>query len=209
MRSSPRALVAGVLAWLALLASACVGAGPPSVPPMQIGLQQGDLPAGLSRCPASGDIDAFARGLQAASPSGHDELVGAWKDLQHRGASQAALTVYAAQQPACAARLGTGDGANVSSLVVEFHDEATATAAYQRGLLGFPTPSDDAEVAGMDRGAATGIGQNAWVLQRSVAGRALIVGLWERHAVLVLFVAVDADPLNAKRALSAVDGRIP
>ena len=205
---SPRVLaLAAGLVCLAL--TACQVAGPPSIPPVQIGLQRGDLPAGLARCPASGDISTFLHGSKPNNERAHDELLTAWQDLQHRGASQAALTVYAAQQPACAARLGTGDGANVSSLVVEFHDEATAAAAYQRGLLGFPTPSDDAEVAGMDRGAATGIGQNAWVLQRSVAGRALIVGLWERHAVLVLFVAVDADPLNSKRALSAVDGRIP
>ena len=97
----------------------------------------------------------------------------------------------------------------MTSLVVEFHDDAAARAAYQRGVLGFTTPNEDAAVAGMNRGAATGFGRNAWVLQRSVDGRSLIVGLWERDAVLVLVVAVDADPLNTQRALSAVDGRIP
>jgi hypothetical protein len=197
---------AGALAWLAL--AACQGAGVPSVPPIQIGLQQGDLPATLLRCSTSGEIGAYLRSPQPNRQPAHDELLGAWQDLQRHGAAQASVTVYAAQQQACAARLGTGDGVNVSSLVVEFRDDTAAAAAYQRGVLGFTTPSADAEVPGMDRGAATGIGRNAWVLQRSVNGRALIVGLWERHSVLVLFVAVDADPLNAKRALSAVDGRI-
>jgi hypothetical protein len=207
MRSLRPTIVAGALAWLALVA--CEGTGPPSVPPVQIGLQQGDLPAEMRRCPVSGDIGAYLRSLQRDHQPAHDELLGAWQDLQHHSAVQAAVTVYAAQPAACAARLGSGDGANVSSLVVEFRDDSAASAAYQRGVLGFTTPSEDAEVPGMDRGAATGIGRNAWVLQRSLQGRALIVGLWERHAVLVLFVAVDADPLNAKRALSAVDGRIP
>jgi hypothetical protein len=207
MRSLPVRVAAGPLAVLALVA--CQAPGAPSVPPVQIGLQQGDLPAALVRCPAPGDLGAYLRSPQPNQQPAHDELLGAWQDLQHHGAARAALTVYAAQQTACAARLGAGEGASVSSLVVEFHDDGAAAAAYQRGVLGFTTPSDDAEVPGMNRGAATGIGQNAWVLQRSVGGRALIVGLWARHSVLVLFVAVDADPLNAKKALSAVDGRIP
>jgi hypothetical protein len=207
MRSFHARVLAAAVTWLALVA--CESTGAPSVPPVQIGLQQGDLPATLQRCPASGDIGAYLRTPKPNQQPAHDELLTAWQDLQHHGAARASVTVYAAAPTACAARLGTGDGVNVSSLVVEFHDDASAAAAYRRGVLGFTTPSEDAEVPGMDRGAATGVGRNAWVLQRSVDGRALIVGLWERDAVLVLFVAVDADPLNAKRALSAVDGRIP
>ena len=207
MRSPKATLAVVALAWLAL--TACSGTGPPSIPPAQIGLQQGDLPVTLQRCPASGDIGTYLRSPQPTDVQAHDELQTAWQDLQSRGAVRAALTVYAAQPTACSARLGAGDGTNVASLVVEFSDDAAARAAYQRGVLGFTTPNEDAEVQGMDRGAATGIGRNAWVLTRSVQGRAVIVGLWERNAVLVLFVAVDADPLNARRALAAVDGRIP
>jgi hypothetical protein len=207
MRSYRAAALASALAWLALVA--CEGTGAPSVPPSQIGLQQGDLPAMLTRCPASGSIGAFLGTPKPNRQPAHDELLSAWQDLQRHGATQAAVAVYAAQQPACAARVGAGDGESVTSLVVEFHDDAAARAAYQRGVLGFTTPDQDAEVAGMNRGAATGFGRNSWVLQRSVDGRALTVGLWERNAVLVLVVAVDADPLNTQRALSAVDGRIP
>jgi hypothetical protein len=207
MRSRKAAVAAAALVWLAL--TACSGTGTPTVPPAQIGLQQGDLPVNLQRCPASGDIGTYLRSPQPADVPAHDELQAAWQELQRRGAVRAALTVYAAQPVACSARLGAGDGTNVTSLVVEFRDDTAAESAYQRGVLGFTTPSEDAEVQGMDRGAATGIGRNAWVLTRSAQGRAVLVGLWERNAVLVLFVAVDADPLNARRALSAVDERIP
>jgi len=207
MRSYRAAALAGALAWLALVACEVTGAA--TVPPAQIGLQQGDLPPTLARCSTSGNIGAFLGSPKPNHQPAHDELLTAWQDLQRHGATQAAVTVYATRQPACGARLGTGDGESVTSLVVEFHDDAAAAAEYQRGVLGFTTPNADAEVAGMNRGAATGLGRNAWVLQRSVEGRALTVGLWERDAVLVLLVAVDADPLNTQRALSAVDGRIP
>ena len=60
----------------------------------------------------------------------------------------------------------------------------------------------------MARGAATGIGRNAWVLERSVNERSLLVGFWQRHTIVVLFVAVDIDPLHAKQAIAMVDSRI-
>jgi hypothetical protein len=201
-----RAMVA-FLACLVLIACAAPGAAPPN--PVQIGLQRGDLPADLRQCPDSGAIDAYLRGLERASAPAHSELAAAWRELQGHGAGAAAVAVYAAQPAACGARLGAGDGPSASSVVVRFRDDSAAAAAYQQGVLGFTTPSEDAEVADMTRGAATGIGRNSWVLQRSVQGRALIVGLWERNTVLVLFVAVDVDPLHAKQALSTMDGRIP
>jgi hypothetical protein len=208
MPSARVRVTAVALAWLAL--AACSGVGPPSPPgPAQIGLRQGDLPAGLQSCPASGAIDGYLRSLQRGSVPAHDELLAAWRDLQSHGAAEAAVAVYAAQPAACGARLGTGEGVSATTVVVRFRDDGAATAAYQRGVLGFTTPSDDAEVPDMTRGAATGVGRNAWVLQRSAQGRSLVVGLWERNTVLVLFVAVDVDPLHAKQALSTIDGRIP
>jgi hypothetical protein len=207
MRSPWAVVAAGIVA--CLLLTGCEGAGPPTVSPEQIGLQQGDLPAGLARCPQSGDVSAYLRTPKPNQQPAHDELLSAWLVLQKEGAVHAAVTIYAAESAACTARVGTGNGANVTSLVVEFHDDGRAAAAFGRGVLGFTTPSEDAEIPDMDRGAATGVGRNAWILQRSVDNRSLVVGLWERDSVLVLFVAVDADPLNAKKALSEVDGRIP
>ncbi len=209
MRSPRTTFVAGALAWLVLLA--CSGAGAPPPDPARIGLQAGDLPQGLQRCAGSGQIDGYLRALQA-HPDGraaHDELAAAWTDLGHRGADAAAVSVFAALPVACRARLGTGDGPSVSSLVVRFPDDAGAAAAYRRGMLGFTTPGEGQEVDDMEVGVATGVGRNAWVLQRTVQGRAFIVGCWERDRVAVLFVAVDADPLHAKQAMMAVSGRIP
>jgi len=196
------------LAILALGACQAPGAVPPP-DPARIGLQPGDLPPDLKRCPASGDVDAYLRFLQSRNPQSHDELAAAWRDARSYGGQQAAVAVYADQAPACLARLGIGAGATVTSVVVRFRDEGSARSAFQRGMLGFTTPSEDEEVDGLTRGAATGLGREAWVLQRSVAGRLLIVGLWERGTVTVMYLAVDEDPLHANQAMAAIDGRIP
>ena len=195
-----------------LSALSCNGTGPPAGPPPDpaaISLQPGDLPADFQPCPASGNIMRYLQFLGRTSTAGREELASGWRDLQLNGASGAAVTVLTQQQAACGVRLGTGGGPSVATVVVRFRDESAAAAAYQRGMWGFATPSEDEEVPGMVRGAATGVGRNAWVLERSVSGRSLLVGLWQRHLIAVLFVAIDSDPLHTKQAIAAVDRRIP
>jgi hypothetical protein len=177
--------------------------------PGPIGLQQGDLPSNMPRCPASGPIDGYLRELQTKDPAAHDELQAAWRDLQKTGATRAAVAVYATQPGACTARLGAGSGSSMTSLVVAFKDETVASDAFRRGVLGFATPSDDQQVDGMTRGFATGLGDSSWMLERSIQGRSLIVAYCERHAVTAFVVATDTDPLHAKQAAAAVAGRIP
>ena len=207
MRWHRCALGASALTLLLLVACNLSGAAPPP-DPAAISLRPGDLPSELQRCPASGDIGSYLRFLQRTSPPAHDELASTWRDLQQKGASVAAVSVASQQPAACSARVGTGLGPNATTLVVRFKDGGAASAAYARGVLGFATPSADEDVPGMARGAATGIGRNAWVLERSVNERSLIVGLWQRHTIVVLFVAVDIDPLHAKQAIAMVDSRI-
>jgi hypothetical protein len=208
MGSRTFALVASAL--LGFLAVSCdLAPSPAPVDPTAVGLQSGDLPAPLHRCRPSGDVDGYLRFLKDRNRPAYDELAANWRDLQAHGAAKGALTVYAQQTEACSARIGTGDGPNVTTVVARYRDEDTAAKAYARGMFGFATPSDDQEVPDTARGAATGIGRNAWVLDRSVGGRSLIVAEWQHHAIGVLFIAVDSDPLHAKQAIATVDGRIP
>lgn len=200
------ALVASTLIGLTLVACDATGAhGQPD--PVAIGLQSGDLPGEFQRCSSSGEINSYLRVLQARNQTARDELASAWREVQDYGGSQAAVTVYSQQRAACDARLAAGDGPNVTTAVVRFHNESAASDAYPRGMFGFPTPSEDAAVPGLTRGVATGLGRNAWILQRSVSGRSLMVALWQRHLVAVLFVAVDADPLHGSQAIAAIDRR--
>lgn len=206
MRWHRSGLVASALIGLTLVACDATGAhGQPD--PAAIGLQSGDLPGEFERCSSSGEIGSYLRVLQARNQTARDELASAWREVQDYGGSQAAVTVYSQQRAACDARLAAGDGPNVTSVVVRFHNQSAASDAYQRGMFGFSTPSEGAEVPGLTRGMATGVGRNAWILQRSVNKRSLMVALWQRHLIAVLFVAVDADPLHANQAIAAVDRR--
>jgi hypothetical protein len=208
MRSSRLIAVGCALVCLGLVAcdAALVGQPPDPGP---IGLQAGDLPANMPRCPASGPIDGYLHELQTKDRAAYDELQAAWRDLQKAGAAKAAVAVYATQPSACIARLGAGNGSSMTSLVVAFKDETAALDAYRRGVLGFATPSDDQQVDGMTKGFATGLGDSSWLLERSVQGRSLIVAYCERHGVTAFVIATDTDPLHAKQAAATVVGRIP
>ena len=206
MRRRTSALVASILIGLTL--AACDGTGAHGQPdPAAIGLQSGDLPGEFQRCSSSSEIGSYLRVLQARNQTARDELASAWREVQDYGGSQAAVTVYSQQRAACDARLAAGDGPSVTTVVVRFHNESAASDAYQRGMFGFSTPSEGAEVPGLTRGVATGVGRNAWILQRMVNKRSLMVALWQRHLIAVLFAAVDADPLHANQAIAAVDRR--
>ena len=165
--------------------------------------------AEIGRCPGSGAIDGYLRELGRRNPGARDELRTAWADLKRRGAVSAAVAVYTARAVACDARLGAGDGPSTSSLVVAFQSEEAAAGAYRQGMLSFTTPGADEEVDGLVQGAATGLGRSAWIVQRQVNGRATLVAYWQRHTVAAMVIAVDEDPLHARQALTAVDGRIP
>ena len=206
MRSPAHAVLVGALAWLAM--AACEAGAPAAPDPAQVGLQAGDLPANLRRCPGSGAIDGFLQELGRRNPSARDEVQQSWREQRQAGGSDAAIDLFAADPAACGARLGTGPGTTVASYVVRFRDEQSAAAAFRKGMLGFSTPNQDQQLEGLTQGAATGVGRSSWVLQRQVGGRALYVAFWQHGAMTVLLLSVDLDPLHARQAMSAVDGRI-
>ena len=201
------ALVCGAAAVVGLAACQPPALVPPP-DPVAIALQPGDLPSDYQRCQPSGAIDGYLRFLATHDAAAHDELAAAWQDARGHGAQAGAVTVYADQPAACAARLATGPGPNATSVVVRFQDESTAHRAYQRGMLGFATPNEDQQVDGLTTGAATGLGQSSWMLERTEAGRTLLVAYWEHGQVMVMYLAVDVDPLHAKQAMATLDGRI-
>ena len=175
--------------------------------PEQVGLQPGDVPTDVRRCPASGPIDRYLGDLKGKAPGAYRTVQDAWHQLQGEGATGAAVTVFGALEGACRAELGGAPGRSAASLVAVFRDQRAAAAAYQRGILGFPTPAPGQQVPGLVQGVATTLSENAWAVQRQVDGRALYVAWFQERAFAVFLVSTDLDLSESQRAAAAVEGR--
>ena len=211
MRSPSGALTgaAALLAWFGLAACGFgpLGTAPPD--PQRVVSRAGDVPVDLRACPASGTIDTYLRSVQrSGGGDAYRSLVDAWGQLKKEGATGAAVAVFAANPAACEARLGTGPGRSLANLVAVFPDDHAAAAAYRQGMMGFPTPAADAQIAGVSTGVSTGLADNAWVVNREVGGRALYVAWWQDGAVASFLVTTDLDASESTRAAQAVERRV-
>ncbi|PZR89436.1 MAG: hypothetical protein DLM67_19080 [Candidatus Nephthysia bennettiae] len=198
----------------ALLIAVGVGAcqagslGGPAPEPAQLTVGSGEVPGDLQRCAGAGSVDSYLTELKPRNQEAYQALQDAWLQLKKEGARSAAVAVFSTGQPSCSARWGTAPGRSLANLVASFPDDHAAAGAYQRGIFGFPTPAADAQVAGVSIGVATGLSENSWVAQRSVAGRNLYVAWWQDRAVASFVVTVDLDATEARRAAEGVEARL-
>jgi hypothetical protein len=180
----------------------------PMPPPSQVVVGGAEVPSDLRRCTGSGDIEGYLAMLKPKNQAAYQALEDGWIQLKKEGASEGAVAVYTTTQAACTARLGTAPGRSVVNLVAAFPDDHAAADAYQRGVMGFPTPASEAEVSGVTQGIATGLSENSWVAQRTVGGRNLYVAWWQERAIASFLVTADLDATESRRAAEAVEGRI-
>jgi hypothetical protein len=197
-----------ILAWLCFSACELPALSGPGPAPQEVMARSGDVPSDLRRCPSSGPIEGYLEALKAKSPDAYRSLQGGWADLKRRGAKAGGIAVFTAVPAGCQAPLGASPGRNLANLVAVFNDEQAAASAYHNGIFGFPTPAADEQLPGLSKGLATGLSDNAWVVQRVVGGRALYVGWWQERAVVSFLVAADLDSTESFRASGAVERRI-
>ncbi len=205
MPDARRVLLAGVVA-LALGACSLPSSPPPD--PANLTLRAADVPADLQSCPGAGAIDHFLRTQAVVGAPVAGMVAGGWTDLRAAGALAGAIAAFATRVDACAAAPAGGPGRTATSLVARFADADRAVAAYNRGALGFPTPPANEVEDGLMVGIGTQLGEHAWVLERQVGGRALTVAYWQRHEFVLFFISADLDPVEARRAISSMDGRV-
>ncbi|HEX6350802.1 MAG TPA: hypothetical protein VF160_15610 [Candidatus Dormibacteraeota bacterium] len=180
--------------------------GPPN--PQDIALKPGDVPSVLKACEGSGPIAGYIAALRTKDPDGYAGLQDAWASLQKNGADAAAITAYVDDPAtACTGTLGAGQGKSATSFVIRYKDEGSATTAYKRGLLNFPTPQQDQQTPGLTVGVATGLGANSWVYNRAVNGRAAYLAFWQSKQFDVMVLTADLDPGDSQKAADAVYSR--
>jgi hypothetical protein len=201
---------------IAVLAS-CQTGSPPAPPPSPSPiptphvdataaiLQSNDVPSGLTVCLGSGPIDVYL-----ASVSQADAVIGArasdlWQHLRLLGARDGAISLFTSSPAACNAELGAISNTKAMvSVVARFDDAGQAHRAWEAGVFGFAPPPPNVIVAGVTRGATTGLGVSSFTYERP----SVRLASWSRSVFVALIVATNLDLNTFKAAATAVDAHL-
>jgi hypothetical protein len=168
-------------------------------------IQQGEVPGGLTKCPGSGPITAYLTALQTTNETLATSLSDQWKQLQSKGATSAAITLYTYDPAACTAELAaTVSTKSLASFVAEFADEGQAERAWGAGVLGFATPAPDQVAPGILRGSGTGLGVSSW----TYTSTQVRLACWRRSVFVSLVILSNLDAAAYKAVTAAIDARL-
>ena len=168
-------------------------------------IQQNEVPGGLTKCPGSGPIAGYLTALQTSNATLATSVSDQWKQLQSKGATAAAITLYVYDPAACTAELAASSTTKtLASFVVEFADEGQAERAWGAGVLGILTPAPDQVAPGILRGSGTGLGVSSW----TYTGPTVRLACWRRSVFVSLVILSNLDDGAYKAVTAAIDARL-
>jgi hypothetical protein len=177
----------------------------PHTPALSTLLQPADLPGPLQRCPASGSLDDYINATRSSNAALAARLTTQWAQLRAAGATEAAISLFAADSRACTAELAAVTSTQTAaSLVVAFRDQGQADRAWQAGILGFAPPAPGELPPGVARGTGTGLGSSSWTYDRAPVRLAC----WQKNVFVALVVFTNLDATAFKAGAAAVDARL-
>lgn len=177
----------------------------PHTAPTAAILQPVDIPVGLNVCLGSGPIDVYVASLAQSDAALAARLGAEWDQLRLAGATGAAVSVFTASPAACDSELGAVSSVkSIASFVAVFADSGQADRAWQSGIFGFTPPAQGELLAGVTRGADTGLGLSSWTYDRTP----LRLGCWHKSVFVALVIAGNLDLTAFKTATAAVDARL-
>ena len=168
-------------------------------------IQQNEVPGGLTKCPGSGPIAGYLTALQTSNATLATSVSDQWKQLQSKGATAAAITLYVYDPAACTAELAASSTTKtLASFVVEFADEGQAERAWGAGVLGILTPAPDQVAPGILRGSGTGLGVSSW----TYTSPTVRLACWRRSVFVSLVILSNLDDGAYKAVTAAIDARL-
>jgi hypothetical protein len=179
-----------------------------------VAVQPSDLPAGMQKCNASGDIASFLSNAKTKDPATYTSTKKSWDDAQTNGATAAYVDFYTDSSAHCTSlESNTADVSAASyklaiNFVIQFKDAASAAKGYtSESIFGFSAASMQGGAPAL-QGNATGLSANSIVLSVSVANTSYYVAVWQNKAFMVILAILNIDPAAAKKAALAENGRI-
>lgn len=206
---------------LAMLLVACTS--PPSAGSVQaspsplvsnglqkIAAQPSDLPSGLVTCSWSADFGAWAGRLKPTAPGYARQLADLWQRLQSGGATTGWVQDLSVSEEACRGFYGGSAGLvrHVTSMVIQFKDEAGATKAYSSETSGLFGPKV-LNGAPTESGSATGLGPNSIVVTPNNLPMSKLFAAWQKDAYYLAYIADGITISDDRLALAKIDTRIP
>jgi hypothetical protein len=168
-------------------------------------IQQNEVPGGLTKCPGSGPIEGYLTTMQPIDATLASSLTNQWHQLQAKGATSAAITLYTYDPNTCKAELGASSTfRSLTSFVVQFADEGEAERAWGAGVLGFATPAADQVAPGILRGSGTGLGVSSWTYTNTQVRLAC----WRRSVFVSLVIISNLEDGVYKAVTTAIDARL-
>jgi hypothetical protein len=200
---------AGVLALLcACLLAACTFPPARGPTPDQVTLRQSDVSTGWSRCGWSGGIDGYLGSLRQRDPASAQQVQQSWDALKGVGAENAQVTGFSQAGQHCDPAPGSGAGPSATSWVASYRDTDAARAGYRKGVLGFPTPTQEREQPGLEVGVATGLGRDAWTLAQTQPPPQVYLAWWREGSLTVFLVTVGVAEDPSRTLARQIDGRM-
>jgi hypothetical protein len=214
------AVVAAAVA-VAVMLGACSGTETDSVAPIlgevaspeYAAAQAQDLPPGVERCEYSGSIPFYVESMKSlgVDPAAID---GTWESLQATGAIDSFIAVYADTAEACSVWVkGSATGhvhagsRIVSTVVVEFADEAGARAGYEADVF------KQSQLAGQQgvrvlSGPSTMLGDHSVVSASEAANPTVHQAVWQAGPFNVFFTGRNLTRTEFERATTGQNQRL-
>ena len=182
-----------------------------------VAVHSGDLPKGVQKCSASGDIDSFLNAVKSKDPSTYASTKSEWDNAKSHGATSAEVVFYTDSKAHCDSitnsqnsELAAAAYPIVINFVIKFKDQASAEQGYKtESIFGFSeTTISSTAAAGVVKGTATGLGQNSITLLIAIANQSFFVAVWQNKTFMVILAVINIDTAQSKKIASNENSRI-
>ena len=206
-----------VLAALLVL-TGCNQPGVAAIGAADVAVQSSDVPKGVQRCSASGDIDSFLNSVKTKDPSTYSSTKAEWDKAKSNGATAAEVVFYADSKAHCDAITNNSQNADLATatypivinFVIQFKDQASAEKGYTtESIFGFSSGTiSSTAAAGVTKGTATGLGTNSITLLIAIGNQSFFVAVWQNKTFMVILAVINVDTGQAKKIATNENGRI-